>query len=143
MPRQLLALALLIFVGTPFSLAQEATSPSDPPPAPIIRKQGDTTPSTHSHPGARNGVVPPRVVHTVEPEFSKEARRKKISGNVLVAADVGADGSVSNVRVERGVGHGLDEQAVKCVQQYTFLPATKDGVPVASVIRIEVNFQIY
>jgi protein TonB len=37
----------------------------------------------------------------------------------------------------------LDEQAVKAVSQYTFQPATENGVPVAVELNVEVNFNIF
>ena len=88
-------------------------------------------------------VLPPSVLHSVEPEFSEEARKAKFSGNVLVSLIVGSDGKPRNVRVLRGVGMGLDENAKAAVEQYRFRPATKDGKPVAVAMNMEVNFQIF
>jgi protein TonB len=49
----------------------------------------------------------------------------------------------TDVQVEKSLGYGLDEEAVKAVSQYRFKPAQKDGRPVAVQIHIAVNFQIY
>lgn len=88
-------------------------------------------------------VRPPIVTYQVEPEFSEEARKAKFSGNVQVALIVDANGSPSHVRVERGVGMGLDEKAVEAVRQYKFKPAMENGRPVPVEIYVEVNFQIF
>ncbi len=96
--------------------------------------------------GAADGTLvdyPPKVLTRVEPNFSEEARKKKISGNVMVSLIVDEEGMPTEVRVVRGVGHGLDEQAIKAVRQYRFRPAMKDGKPVAQYINIDVNFQIF
>ena len=85
----------------------------------------------------------PQVVFQPDPEFSEEARKAKFSGNVQVALVVDERGLPSHVRVERGVGMGLDEKAVEAVRQYKFKPATKDGKPVPVEIWVEVNFQIF
>jgi protein TonB len=89
------------------------------------------------------GVSAPVLVYSVEPEFSEEARKAKAAGNVLVALIVDAQGRPQNVHVLRGVGMGLDEQAVKAVQQYKFKPAMEAGKPVAVQLNVEVNFQIF
>lgn len=88
-------------------------------------------------------VRAPVVIYSVDPEFSEEARKAKFSGNVQVALIVDASGNPKNIRVERGVGMGLDEKAVEAVRQYRFKPAMKDGKPVPVEIYVEVNFQIF
>jgi periplasmic protein TonB len=89
------------------------------------------------------GVSAPVLLYSPEPEFSEEARKAKVAGNVLVNLIVDAQGRPQNVRVVRGVGMGLDEQAVKAVQQYKFKPAMEAGKPVAVQLNVEVNFQIF
>jgi protein TonB len=88
-------------------------------------------------------VRPPEVLHSVEPEFSEEARKAKFSGNVQVYLIVDENGNPSHVRVVRGVGMGLDEKAVEAVRQYKFKPAMQNGKPVKVDLYIEVNFQIF
>jgi TonB family protein len=88
-------------------------------------------------------VLPPKVLHSKEPTFSKEARKAKISGIVQVYLWVEKDGSVSHIRVVKSVGYGLDEKAVEAVRKYKFKPATKDGEPVIVDLYIDVNFQIF
>ena len=78
----------------------------------------------------------------VDAEFSEEARHKKISGTVEVSVRVGVDGKVTKARVVRGVGYGLDEQAITAVKKYRFRPATKDGQPVECDLYIDVSFKI-
>jgi len=87
-------------------------------------------------------VKPPKLIHSVDPEFSKEARKAKFSGVVEVYLVVDEDGNPTHVRVVKSAGMGLDEEAVNAVSQYKFLPATKDGQPVKVEVYIDVNFQI-
>jgi protein TonB len=89
------------------------------------------------------GVSSPEVIYSVEPEFSEEARKAKVAGNVLVNLWVGTNGLPSHVHVIRGVGMGLDEKAVEAVRQYKFKPAMENGKPVLVELNIEVNFQIF
>jgi TonB family protein len=56
---------------------------------------------------------------------------------------VGPDGKPRDIRVQRGIGMGLDQKAIEAVQQWRFDPATKDGRPVAVQISVEVSFKLY
>jgi TonB family protein len=90
------------------------------------------------------GVTPPRAITTAVPEYSDEARRKHIEGVVLVSTLVNEQGEPTDIRVERSLGYGLDENAVRAVSQYRFQPAIdRDGHPVAVRIAIEVSYRLY
>src|SRR5215471_2408536 len=89
------------------------------------------------------GVSAPVLIYSVEPEFSEEARKAKVAGNVLVNLWVDTNGNPSHVRVIRGVGMGLDEKARDAVLQYKFKPAMENGKPVLVELNVEVNFQIF
>jgi len=90
------------------------------------------------------GVSAPQVLHSVDPEFSDEARRAKYQGLCLISLIVDAQGNPQNPRVIRTLGMGLDEKALEAVRQYKFRPAMKDGrTPVPVQITIEVNFRLY
>ena len=89
------------------------------------------------------GVSAPVVLFAPEPEFSEEARKAKVAGNVLVYLQVDTSGRPVHVRVLRGIGLGLDEKAIEAVRQYKFKPATENGKPVPVEMNVEVNFQIF
>jgi len=89
------------------------------------------------------GVSAPVPIFTPEPEFSEEARKAKVSGNVLVYLQVDTLGRPMHVRVLNGIGMGLDERAVAAVRQYRFKPARENGVAVPVEMQVEVNFQIF
>jgi protein TonB len=61
----------------------------------------------------------------------------------VLALVVGTDGKPRDIHVQRMVGLGLDEEAIKAVKKWTFEPAHKDGRPVAVQINVEVNFHLY
>jgi TonB family protein len=91
----------------------------------------------------RNYDKPPVATYAPEAEFSDEARRAKIQGVVIVSVLVNEEGLPIAPRVEKSLGHGLDEKALECVRKYRFKPAMKDGVPVAAWVSIEINFRLY
>jgi TonB family protein len=85
---------------------------------------------------------PPRLHRKAEPEYSEEARQARLEGNVVLNVMVGTDGKVSDLQVLRGLGMGLDENAVAAVGAWQFDPATKHGEPVSVRAHIEVNFRL-
>jgi TonB family protein len=89
-----------------------------------------------------NGVTPPKGISMPNPGYSEKARKKKISGTVVVAMVVMPDGNVRDVTVIKSLEKSLDEQAIGAVKNWTFEPATKDGKPVAVHVRAEVSFRI-
>jgi TonB family protein len=101
----------------------------------------DNTFTTLYHAGA--GVKYPVLLNHVYPEFSVEAKAAKYRGVCLVALVVDQQGMPQHIRVERPLGMGLDENAIKAVSQYRFKPAMKDGEPVAMVVSVEIKFDIY
>ena len=89
-----------------------------------------------------NGVSAPRLLNKVEPVYSEEAREAKVQGTAVLEIEVWPDGKAHNIRVVRGLGRGLDEQAVKAVEQWEFEPGLKDGEPVRVAATVEMNFRM-
>jgi protein TonB len=52
------------------------------------------------------------------------------------------DGKASDIKVVRSLGLGLDEKAIEAVEKWKFKPGMKNGVPVAVMATIEVNFRL-
>jgi TonB family protein len=86
-------------------------------------------------PAAPKLTKPPQLLKSVEPVYPAEALVDRLSADVTMTVDLGADGHVTKVEVPRPVGHGFDEAARAAVMQYLFSPAEVDGKP--SPIRIE------
>lgn len=91
-------------------------------------------------PGA--GIDPPTLVREVRPQYTAEARRQAIEGDVVLEIIVRADGSVGNVRVRRTLGAGLEQKAIEAVRQWRFLPAKRKGAPVDVVVDVSVGFKL-
>jgi TonB family protein len=89
------------------------------------------------------GYTPPHLLHSVDPQYSPEARAAKFSGKCVVALTVDIEGNPINVHIEKPLGMGLDENAINAVKQYRFTPAVQDGVPIAKRLHVEVDFRYY
>jgi periplasmic protein TonB len=90
----------------------------------------------------RKNATKPELLSKEEPEYSEEARKSKLQGTVVLSIVVSATGGVSDLRVIRGLGLGLDERAMEAVKQWRFRPATVDGKPAATRAVVEVNFRL-
>ena len=90
-----------------------------------------------------DGVSPPQVIHSVEPEFTEEARRANYQGNVSIRLIVDSQGNPQDVRLASHLGMGLEEKAVEAVRQYRFSPAMYQGHPVSVQIVIDVGFHLH
>jgi TonB family protein len=89
------------------------------------------------------GVSAPEVLHSVEPEFTEEARRADYQGSAAIQLIVDSQGNPQDVRVVRHLGMGLDQKAVEAVRQYRFRPALYQGHPVSVQMVIEVDFHLH
>ena len=69
----------------------------------------------------------PMAAYKVPPEYTQDARQARIEGNVLLRATISTAGRAENIRVIRGLGHGLDEKAIECLRAWRFQPAHRRG----------------
>ena len=75
--------------------------------------------------------------------YPQEARDKGIEGRVFVAMVIEKDGSVSNVKVLRGIGGGCDEEAVRVISALPkWKPGKINGEPVRVSYQIPINFKL-
>jgi protein TonB len=89
-----------------------------------------------------SGIEPPQLLREVKPLYTDEARRAALEGNVVLEIVVRRDGSVSNLRVTRKLGAGLDEKALEAVRQWRFAPARRLGAAVDVVVEVSVEFKL-
>jgi TonB family protein len=61
---------------------------------------------------------------------------------VIVQAYFDPDGNVTVLKVKKGLGYGLDENALVALKDWRFSPALRNGLPVSAVAEIEVPFNI-
>jgi len=91
-----------------------------------------------------NGVLLPKVLREVKPQYTADAMRAKVQGTVLLECVVNADGTVGSVDVVKSLDRtfGLDGEAVKAARQWRFSPGTRFGEPVAVLVTIELTFTL-
>lgn len=99
--------------------------------------------SSHSRPAvAEPKVTPVEIISKPNPIYTQEARALKLEGEVLLQVVFAANGQLRVQQVERGLGHGLDEAAIRAAQQIRYKPALREGQPYDSVALLHVRFQL-
>lgn len=83
------------------------------------------------------------IVGRPEPIYTDEARRKQVTGTVILRGVFGADGQIKDLRVKQGLDAGLTGKAIEAALSIRFFPAEKDGKPISQYIQIEYNFNLY
>ena len=90
----------------------------------------------------KSGITPPVVIYKVDPQYSKEASKKKIQGTITIELLIDPTGHPRNIEVIRGLGYGLDEKAVEAAGKWRFRPGMKDGEPVSTHATVQMNFSL-
>jgi TonB family protein len=86
--------------------------------------------------------IHPVLLYTGRPDYTEEARTKKIQGDVRLRVEFRADGTVGLVSITRGLGFGLDEEATEAMRRILFLPAIKEGKFVVQYQTLEASFNL-
>lgn len=87
-------------------------------------------------------LTPVEIVSKPKPRYTDEARSKKIEGEVLLEIQFSASGEARVLRLVRGLGYGLDENAVAAALGIRFHPATRNGGAVDSAAVVHILFQL-
>ena len=75
--------------------------------------------------------------------YPYQAQEESIQGKVFVSFVIERDGSVTDVKVLRGLGFGCDEEAIKVIKKSPlWKPGKNKGVPVRVRYNMAINFTI-
>jgi TonB family protein len=89
-----------------------------------------------------SGITAPTILQEVKPDYTDDARRRSLAGDVVLEIVVKSDGRVGAVRILQGLGAGLDQRAVEAVRQWRFSPARRFGTPVDVLVEVAVEFRL-
>ena len=134
-----------LYTAEPFSITEESlgillgglSALEDAPSNDSIYQIVDEMPQ---YPGGEKAMME-YVAKNVK--YPQEAKDKEIQGRVFVGFVVEKDGSVSTVKVLRGIGGGCDEEAVRVVSSMPkWKPGIKDGKPVRVSYMMPLTFKL-
>jgi protein TonB len=130
---------------TPVQQATREAVPAPPAtqPAPKITLEGTDSPSDARAFGDRIiPAAPNAVFHNRPPEYPEEAALNGERGTVVVIVHITPAGTAAGVDLVRSSGYELlDRAARQAVLRWRFLPAVKDGQPVASDMTMGFDFE--
>lgn len=108
--------------------ADQTAAAAEPPKKKTVEGEGNTTPVD--------------ILDKPRPQYTAEGRTMKIEGDVVLDVVFLANGSIQVNQVISGLGHGLDEAAVRAAQQIKFKPAKRSGQAVDFPARVRIEFRL-
>lgn len=106
---------------------------------------------------AKAPEVGPKPLRFVEPEYTREARRKNVKAEVVIEVFVDEMGKVQEAKIVQryiyskdnkqkktvsSLSYGLEESALSAAQRWTFRPAHQNGSPVQSYTTLTFSFGV-
>ncbi len=110
------------------------------PDEPVINEnQAEITSSNRES----NEVIEARPLYrnNPKPKYPALAQRRGWQGTTILAVTVQHNGKPLQVRLHESCGYSiLDDSAMKAVRKWTFLPATRGGLPIEMDVFVPVHF---
>lgn len=121
-----------------------------PQPAPATRTAAATTPELAPAPEPKPKPHVPVFTDAAPlpdssplPAIPDDLRSEALDRTCVAEFDVGADGAPSGVRIAQSSGNDeLDRLALDAAKKWHFRPATRDGQPIQSTVRLHIEFQV-
>jgi periplasmic protein TonB len=74
--------------------------------------------------------------------YPRKAAASEIEGKVFVEFVIDREGSVTNIKVLKGIGYGCDEEAVKALAKTKWKAGKQHGVPVKVRMVLPIKFSL-
>ena len=85
----------------------------------------------------------PTILYREKAKYTDKARNNGIEGTVILQVVFRRYGSLTDIRVLRGLPHGLTENAIEAAKKIRFKPAMKDGRPISVRGALEFDFNLH
>ena len=111
-----------------------------PPPPPPPAKAKDAPDVMPQYPGGYHAMA---AFLGANIKYPPQAIHDSIQGKVFVQFKVEKDGTISDIKVLKGIGGGCDEEGIRVLKQMPkWVPATKKGKPVVSDVTLPIQFKL-
>jgi protein TonB len=84
----------------------------------------------------------PKPISVPQPSYTDDAQAAAVEGKVRVQLTVDETGTVIDVKLIQGLGHGLDEAALQAARKAIFEPALRCGRPARATFTIAMRFKL-
>lgn len=121
--------------------------PTPPTPTAVATKPPVSTPVTTPVP-----VAPSRQAVFTEaspigeqptPDIPDDLRTEALDKTFVAECMVSSEGAVKEIKTTQSTGNDeLDRRAIQAAKRWKFKPATRDGVPTESRVRLHIQFQV-
>jgi len=92
----------------------------------------------------KDGVTQPACIYCPSPSpgYTQASRDAKFNGSILMDVVLSQEGRVLHANIVRGAPYGLNELAIRALQDWKLKPATLDRRPVTTKVNIEIMFRL-
>ena len=87
-------------------------------------------------------VKRPLKIRDATPAYPPLARAAHVEGVVIIEATIGPDGKVQDARILRSANPLLNAAALDAVRQWEYTPTLLNGIPMAIVMTVTVDFRL-
>ncbi|MGC2422340.1 MAG: energy transducer TonB [Candidatus Acidiferrales bacterium] len=108
----------------------------------VFADQQAAPPTVKQVAAAAPKTTPVEILFKPKPQYTDEARAKRIEGEVLLQVVFTAAGQVQVQHVVQGLGYGLNDAAEAAARQIRFRPAQQEGQPVDSTAIVHIVFEL-
>jgi periplasmic protein TonB len=117
----------------PAGAALPTVAHADAPPAPLVAMVGSSS--------AAKIARDPRLISSTRPVYPPMAKLSNVQGDVLVSADVDANGTVIAAKALSGPMF-LRQTAEDTVRQWKYEPALVNGKPAPGHVSVKIQFRL-
>ena len=120
--------------------AHDALQPAKPVSAPATQADAGSGDAVKSGVGEGNiSIALQKYFPYPKPDLSSMAHGT--SGDVILDAVIDEQGRISALTLLKGLGDPIDKNVIATVEQWSYTPAMKDGVPVASEQELHFHYE--
>ena len=88
-------------------------------------------------------IEPIQITKRPRVQYTDEARREKIQGQVVLRVTFKADGTIGPISVIESLPNGLTDKAIEAAKLIEFKPATRNGIPFTVTKTVAYTFETY
>jgi TonB family protein len=137
------AMALVAGIGAAaFPLGSSLMPAPAAPPAMLLDIGSEKGAPSEPGPSTGEEITPPKVIHKINPAYPEEARKDKLTGQVICQIVVSTTGIPTELEILSATDDIFVQPTIDAIEQWRFEPATMHGKPVAVWYRLETNFNL-
>jgi TonB family protein len=88
------------------------------------------------------GMTPPKAIKDPDPSYGNAERAAHAQGTFQVLIRIDETGKITDAIALGTASAGFQQQTTDTLNKWRFKPAEKDGIPVASIVEVDVNFHM-